>query len=151
MASTSYLARVIYRDGDTGAYTRLCDAKTIGSPIGSPNLVEITSLENSIQTYLEGIKTSDAIEVTANLETADYVALEALKGKTLEFIFLYGSDGLGGVLKVKRSGTVTVAPNDVGGNDEALEMTITITPSTDAVVVTDTVTSADGKSFTVGV
>lgn len=149
MATSSYLARVIYRQGSSGDFKLLCPAKSIGSPMGTPNTIEITDLEMDTQSFIEGIKTSDAIEVTANLDNEVFTAINALKGETLEFIFLYGSDGLGGALKVKRSGTVTATPNDVGGVDEVLEMTVTITPSTQAEVIDATVTSTDGKTFTV--
>jgi len=149
MATSSYLARVIYKKSGDTDYKLLCPAKSIGSPMGTPNTIEITDLEMDTQSFIEGIKTSDAIEVTANLDNAVFTEINALKGETLEFIFLYGSDGLGSALKVKRSGTVTATPNDVGGVDEVLEMTVTITPSTQAEVIDSTVTSTDGKTFTV--
>lgn len=150
MATSSYLARVIYKKASDSDYKLLCPAKSIGSPMGTPNTIEITDLEMDTQSFIEGIKTSDAIEVTANLDNAVFSTINALKGETLEFIFLYGSDGVGGALKVKRSGTVTATPNDVGGVDEVLEMTVTITPSTQAEVLDSAVVSTtDGKNFTV--
>lgn len=53
MASTSYLARVIYAEfegdikGDvdfTGTYKLLVKAKSIPAPVGAPNTVESTTL-----------------------------------------------------------------------------------------------------------
>lgn len=149
MATSSYLARVIYKKAGDSNYKLLCPAKTIGTPIGTPNNIETTTLEDGTQTFIEGIKTSDAIAISANLDNDLYTSINALKGQKLEFIFLYGSDGVGGALKVKRGGTVTVTPNEVGGTDTVLEMTVTITPNTDAEVIDATVSTDDGVNFTV--
>lgn len=54
MASTSYLARVIYKshaDNETdfaGNYNLLVKAKSIPSPASAPNTVESTTLEDRI-------------------------------------------------------------------------------------------------------
>lgn len=54
MASTSYLARVIYRahvedeESFAGTYNLLVKAKTIPSPASAPNTVESTTLEDRI-------------------------------------------------------------------------------------------------------
>ena len=76
MASTSYLARVIFKehvDGEgavdfAGTYKLLVRAKSMPAPVSSPNTVESTTLEDPSQTFEMGIKTSDAKEVTGNLE-----------------------------------------------------------------------------------
>lgn len=65
MASTSYKARVIYKehseDGFTGSYKLMVAAKSISAPVSAPNTVESTTFEDDSQTFLMGIKTSDAI------------------------------------------------------------------------------------------
>lgn len=152
MASTSYLARVIYREhaegGYAGQWKLLVRAKSIPSPIGTPNNVESTTLEDSDQTFEPGIRTSDSLAIVGNLEKTYYDALDDLEGKELDLMFLYGTDGVGSVLKVARSGKVVVSPNDIGGVDEILEMTVTVTPSSSAKKVTDDVTVTDGKDGT---
>ena len=45
-------------------------------------------------------------------------------------------------------GTATATPNDVGGNDEILEMTVTVIPSTASELVTDKLTVVDRKDGT---
>lgn len=64
MASTSYLARVIYKEhtdsGDatdfSGDYKLLVRAKSMPSPVSAPNTVESTTLEDDTQTYEMGIR-----------------------------------------------------------------------------------------------
>lgn len=156
MASTSYLARVIVKehteDGNfEGDYKLLVRAKSIPSPVSAPNTVESTTLEDDTQTFEMGIKTADTREITGNLEKEYLQAVNALEGKKLDILHLYGTDGVGGVAKYAYVGQATATPNDVGGTDEILEMTVTVVPNTASVECTDnfTVTDNGDGTFTV--
>lgn len=158
MASTSYLARVIYReheenDGEWAGsdWKLMLRAKTIPSPSSAPNPVESTTLEDDTQTFEMGIKTTDSKEFTGNLEKDDFKALLDVEGKKCQIMQLYGTDGLGGVAKSCYMGQITPTVNDVGGVDEILEMTATVVQNTAPKWVTDefTVTTTDGKTFIV--
>lgn len=158
MASTSYLARVIWKehvDDETtfaGTYKLLLAAKTIPSPVQAPNTVESTTLEDDAQTFEMGIKQSSSREVTGNLTKDDLDALDAEAGKKLDIIHLYGTDGLGSVAKYAYVGEVVAIPSDVGGVDSILEMTAIIVPNTAAQKVTDNYTvtyNASTGEFTV--
>lgn len=152
MASTSYLARVIYKEhsgeGFEGTYKLLVRAKSIPSPVSAPNTVESTTLEDDTQTFEMGIKTSDAKEVTGNLEKEYLDNIDKLNGKKIDIIHLYGTDGLGGVAKYAYVGQAVATPTDIGGNDEILEMSVTIVPNTVAKKVTDELTVVDNKDGT---
>ena len=156
MASTSYLARVIFKehttDGDfEGTYKLLVKAKSMPSPVSAPNTVESTTFEDDSQTYEMGIKTSDSKEVTGNLEKEYLDAIEDLAGKKIDIMQLYGTDGVGGVAKYAYVGQATATPSDVSGVDGILEMAVTIIPNTAAKKVTDEyeiVDNGDG-TFTV--
>lgn len=153
MASTSYLARVIYKEHTTdgewaGTYKLLVKAKSIPAPVSAPNTVESTTLEDDAQTFEMGIKTSDAKEITGNLEKDYLDGIEELNGKKLDIIHLYGTDGIGGVAKYAYVGQATATPSDVGGADEILEMAATIIPNTAAKKVTDEITVVDNKNGT---
>ena len=142
MASTSYLARVIFKehttDGDfEGTYKLLVKAKSMPSPVSAPNTVESTTFEDDSQTYEMGIKTSDSKEVTGNLEKEYLDAIEDLAGKKIDIMQLYGTDGVGGVAKYAYVGQATATPSDVSGVDGILEMAVTIIPNTAAKKVTD--------------
>ena len=152
MASTSYLARIIYKehseDGFAGTYNLMLKAKSIPSPTSAPNTVESTTLEDPAQTYEMGIKTSDAKEFTGNLEKEDFDRLLELEGKKCDIIQLYGTDGVGGVAKSAYVGQITPTVNDVGGVDEILEMTATVVQNTVPKWVTDELKVMDNKDGT---
>lgn len=159
MASTSYLARVIFKehtDGEgavdfAGNYKLLVKAKSMPAPVSAPNTVESTTLEDDAQTFEMGIKTSDAKEVTGNLEKEYLDAIDDLEGKKIDIMQLYGTDGIGGVAKYAYVGQAVATPTDIGGSDEILEMAVTIIPNTAAKKVTDdyTVTDNGDGTFTV--
>ena len=156
MASTSYLARVIYKEhsdsGDatdfSGTYKLMVKAKSMPSPVSAPNTVESTTLEDDTQTYEMGIKTSDSKEVTGNLEKEYLDAIDGLSGKKIDIIQLYGTQGIGEVAKYAYVGQAIATPTDVGGTDEILEMSVTIIPNTAAKKVTDDFDVVDNKDGT---
>lgn len=159
MASTNYKARVIYKEHtDTGAttdfagtYNILVNAKSMPSPVSAPNTVESTTFENDTQTFEMGIKTSGSKEITGNLEKEHLERIDALAGKKLDIMQLYGTDGIGGVAKYVYVGQAIATPSDTSGADGILEMTVTVIPNTSAKLVTDdyTVTDNGDGTFTV--
>ena len=156
MASTSYLARVIYKEhsdsGDatdfSGTYKLLVKAKSMPSPVSAPNTVESTTLEDDTQTYEMGIKSADSKEITGNLEKEYLDAIDDLDGKKIDILQLYGTQGIGEVAKYAYVGQAVATPTDVGGTDEILEMSVTIIPNTAAKKVTDDFTVVDNKDGT---
>lgn len=152
MASTSYLARVIYKEhseeGFAGTYKLMLRAKSIPSPTSAPNTVESTTLEDDSQTFETGIKTSDAKEFTGNLEKEFFDELLKVEGKKCDIIQLYGTDGIGGVAKSAYVGQITPTVNDIGGVDEIIEMTATVVQNTTPKWVTDELTVVDNKDGT---
>lgn len=156
MASTSYLARAIFKEhtdsGDatdfSGTYKLLVKAKSMPSPVSAPNTVESTTLEDDTQTFEMGIKTSDSKEVTGNLEKEYLDAIDELAGKKIDIMQLYGTQGIGEVAKYAYVGQAIATPTDVGGADEILEMSVTIIPNTAAKKVTDDFTVVDNKDGT---
>ena len=153
MASTSYLARVIFKehstDGDfAGSYNLLVKAKSIPAPVSPPNTVESTTLEDDSQTFEMGIKTSDAKEITGNLEKEYLENISDIGMDKIDIIQLYGTDGIGGVAKYAYVGQCTAAPSDVGGADEILEMSVTVVPNTAPKLVTDELVVVDNGNGT---
>ena len=153
MASTSYRARIIFKehseDGDfEGVYKLLLKAKTIPAPVSAPNTVESTTLEDDVQTYEMGIKTSDSKEVEGNLEKEYLDAIDELGRDKIDIMHLYGTEGLGEVAKYAYVGQATATPGDVGGVDEILSLIATIIPNTAAAKVTDDFTVVDNNDGT---
>lgn len=153
MASTSYRARIIFKEhseeGDfEGVYRLLLKAKTIPAPVSAPNTVESTTLEDDVQTYEMGIKTSDSKEVEGNLEKEYLDAIDELGRDKIDIMHLYGTEGLGEVAKYAYVGQATATPGDVGGVDEILSLIATIIPNTAAAKVTDDFTVVDNNDGT---
>lgn len=158
---TSYLSRVIYKihqedaqTGDTvftGTYKLMMRAQSMPSPTAPPNPVEITDFEDDSQTYTLGIKTSDAKEITGNLDKIYFDQLLADEGKQVDIMQLYGRDGVGGLAKSAYVGQFTPTVNDLGGVDEVIGMTCTVVQNTSPVWVTDdfVVTDNGNGTFTV--
>ena len=156
MASTSYLARAIFKEhtdsGEAtdfaGTYKLLVKAKSMPAPVSAPNTVESTTLEDDAQTYEMGIKKSDAKEINGNLEKEYLDAIDKLAGKKIDIMQLYGTQGIGEVAKYVYVGQAVATPTDVGGVDEILGMSVTIIPNTAAKKVTDDFTVVDNKDGT---
>lgn len=151
MASTTYLTRVIYKTHGTaltGTYNLLLAAKSVPAPVEAPNTVESTTFEDDTQTFEMGVKQSGSKEITGNLSKNDLDAINGLSGTNLDIMFLYGTDGVGGVAKYLFQGAVTATPSDAGGVDEILEMTATVVPSTVPELVTDDYTIVDNGDGT---
>ena len=156
MASTSYLARVIFKEhtdsGEAtdfaGTYKLLVKAKSMPAPVSAPNTVESTTLEDDAQTYEMGIKKSDAKEINGNLEKEYLDAIDKLAGKKIDIMQLYGTQGIGEVAKYVYVGQAVATPTDVGGVDEILGMSVTIIPNTAAKKVTDDFTVVDNNDGT---
>ena len=155
-ASSSYLVRAIVKEHSAsqtnfaGTYNLLCKSKTMPSPVGSPNPLEATTFEDDSQTFVEGIKTADAQEITGNLEKEYLQTINGYGKKELDIFYLYGTDGVGGVAKYVRTCTVIATPSDTGV-DEVLEMTVTVTPTSSAEEVTDDYTVTDNGDGTFAV
>ena len=156
MASTSYLARAIFKEhtdsGEAtdfaGTYKLLVKAKSMPAPVSAPNTVESTTLEDDAQTYEMGIKKSDAKEINGNLEKEYLDAIDKLAGKKIDIMQLYGTQGIGEVAKYVYVGQAVATPTDVGGVDEILGMSVTIIPNTAAKKVTDDFTVVDNNDGT---
>lgn len=152
MASTSYLARVIFKEhsgeGFEGTYKLLVKAKSIPSPASTPNTVESTTLEDDTQTFEMGVKQSGTKEISGNLEKEYLDAIDNLAGKQIDIIQLYGTDGVGGQAKYAYVAQAIANPTDIGGVDEILGMTVAVVPNTAATKCTDELNVVDNKDGT---
>ena len=114
--------------GSGSTYTKLVDIKDFPDLGGSPEMLETTTLSNSMQTYIEGIQSSEALEFTANYTKAEYDTLIGLKGGEESFAVYFGDTGADGIFYFK--GYLSVRVNG-GGVNEVVGMTISIAPSTE--------------------
>ena len=80
MAARSTYGIYLMHKGTGDTYTKLIDIKDFPDLGGAPEMLETTTLSDSMQTYIEGIQSADALEFTANYTKEDYTKLNALKG-----------------------------------------------------------------------
>lgn len=126
MAISTYGVQLMSK-GTGSTYTKLVDIKDFPDLGGAPEMLETTTLSDGMQTYIPGIKSSDALEFTANYTMADYTKLTALTTEQ-SFAIYFGKDGADGKFYFK--GTLSVRVNG-GGVNEVVGMTISIAPSTE--------------------
>ena len=134
MASSTYKTFLMKKG--SSAYEKLVDIKDFPDLGGSPEMLETTTLSDSMQTYIEGIQSSDALEFTINYDLSTYETLLAMKGVETEFSVWFGGSEVGGVVtptgdegKFNFKGYLSVRVVGKGVN-EVKEATISIAPST---------------------
>lgn len=134
MASSSYMTFLMRKTAST--YEKLVDIKDFPDLGGAPEMLETTTLSDSMQTYVEGIQSLDALEFTINYDLETYTTLSEMKGVETEFAVWFGGTETGGVVtptgsegKFNFKGTLSVRVVGKGVN-EVKEAIISIAPST---------------------
>ena len=137
MASSTYKTFLMKKGtGENATYTKLVDIKDFPDLGGAPEMLETTTLSDSMQTYVEGIMSSDALEFTINYDKATYTTLNGLKGTETEYAVWFGGTESNGVLtpdgsdgKFEFKGYLSVRVVGKGVN-EVKEAIVSIAPST---------------------
>ena len=122
--------------GGSTTYEKLVDIKEFPDIGGAPEMLETTTLTDSMQTFIPGIQSSDGLEFTANYTKTDFTTLNALKGTETQFAIWFGGTESGGEVtpdgsdgKFAFKGLLDVFVTG-GGVNEVVDMTISIAPST---------------------
>ena len=126
MARSTYGIYLMHKASE-GEYTKLIDIKDFPDLGGTPEMLETTTLSDSMQTYIPGIQSLDGLEFNANYTKADFTKLKALEGKDESYAVYFGEKGDDG--KFEFNGSLSVFPVG-GGVNEVIGMTISIAPST---------------------
>lgn len=115
-----------YKVGDK--YDDLVDIKTFPDMGAAPQTIETTTLSDTAQTFIMGVKTSAPMEFTANYDPAGYDKLIGLTGKEQDFALYFGKDGENGIFEWKGELAVWVVG---AGANAAVDMKINIVPTTE--------------------
>lgn len=134
-AYSTYQTYLMYRTASTGSYDKLVDIKDYPDMLPDPNMLDATTLSDSMEKQIAGIKRmGDGYRFTANYTPANFTKVKALEGHQYDYaLWLGGSttgepDGHNG--KFAWKGDVRVGfPGK--GVDEVQDMNITAIPSTD--------------------
>lgn len=134
----SFLMKGTTSSGTT-TYEKLVDIKNYPDMGGSPELLETTTLSDSMQTHIFGIQQNDTKEFTCNYVKSDYSDIKALEGVEQDLAVWFGGTVADGVAtptgedgKMSFKGYVSVYVN--GGDVNAVrEMTVSVAVSTPIV------------------
>ena len=126
MAISSYNAKLMHFKGST--WQQLIPVKTTPQLGGAPEQLETTTLDDNMQTFINGIQTAEAMTFTANYDSDKYDELKLLEGKTEKYAVWFGNNGDGSEGKFSFNGQLSVYVNETSVNS-VVEMTITINPS----------------------
>ena len=134
MAISTFKSFLMHKKSST--YEKLVDIKSFPDLGGSPELLETTTLSDSMTTNIMGIQSLDALEFECNYTKEDYTKLKALEGQTQDFaVWLGGTEASGTVTptgsdgKFEFKGQLSVFVNG-GGVNEVVNMTVSIAAST---------------------
>ena len=134
MATSSYKSFLMYKN--SGEYEKLVDIKDFPDLGGAPEMLETTTLSDSMQTYIEGIQSQDALEFNINYELETYEKILAMKGTETEFAVWFGGTEAGDVVtptgtegKFNFKGYISIRVTGKGVN-EVREAVLSIAPST---------------------
>ncbi len=103
------------------------DIKNFPDLGGAPELIETTTLSDSMQTFINGIQSAGEMAFTCNYTKADYTAVKADEGKELYYALEFGENGDEGVFVWQGEHSVYLTGGEVNG---VVEMVISIAPST---------------------
>lgn len=141
MAIASYGTFLMKKTGST--YAKLVDIRDFPDLGGAPEMLDKTTLTDTIQKFINGIKSNDALEFNANYDKADYRTINALKNTDVELSVWFGGTESNGELtptgaygKFDFTGQLSVRVTGQGVN-EVVGMAITVAPSTDIVLQAD--------------
>lgn len=109
----------------SAAYETLVDIKAFPDMGAAPQTIETTTLSDTAQKFIMGVKTTVPMEFTANYDPADYDKLIALTGEQ-DFALYFGEDGANGIFEWKGELTVWVVG---AGANAAVDMKISIVPT----------------------
>lgn len=130
-------SRIIYRkktketgaqDYWAGTYKLLMRAKSIPSPFGAVNMVDTSTLEDTIETQELGRRSAGSMEVSGAFEKKYKDELAAIEGEMLDMCIMYGTNGKGSEGICAFIGTESFAPDEA--TDDHLTGTATISVST---------------------
>ena len=130
MAVSTYKSFLMVENAST--WEKLVDIKSYPDLGGAPELLEATTLSDSMTVNILGIQTLDALEFECNYTLADYTKLKEMEGTDKKFAVWLGGTEAAGVVTPTGSdgkfvfpGQLTVYVNG-GGVNEVRNMTVSI-------------------------
>ena len=137
MASSTYKSFLMHKVSEK--WEKLVDIKSYPDLGGTPELLETTTLSDSMTTNIMGIQSLDALEFECNYDLTEYTKLKEMEGQDKKFaVWLGGTESAGVVTptgvdgKFEFDGQLSVYVKG-GGVNEVRNMTVSIAASTPIV------------------
>lgn len=134
MAISTYKSFLMVKNSTN--WEKLIDIKSFPDLGGAPELLETTTLSDSMTTNIMGIQSLAALEFECNYTLEDYTKLKEMEGEAKEFAVWLGGSEVGGTAtptgsdgKFEFGGQLSVYVNG-GGVNEVVNMTVSIAAST---------------------
>lgn len=128
MAIATMHTYLMYKATAQATFTKLVDITEFPDLGGDPERIDVTTLSNTSRVYIQGVKDTTDLEFKANYTKTDYETINALTGTHSFAVYFGDTSGTDGIFSFDGEIAVKV---DGGGVNEAVTMTITITPSTE--------------------
>ena len=133
---STYKTYLMYRTTTAVSYSKVIDITSFPDLIGTPERIDITSLSDAQRVYIAGIQDRDDMTFNANYTAENFTAVHDLEGHIYEYALWFGATGDVGSEEPDGSDGVFEWTGDIragvsgGGVNEAVQMTVTCTPST---------------------
>lgn len=134
MAVSTYKSFLMHKVSEK--WEKLIDIKSYPDLGGAPELLETTTLSDSMTTNIMGIQSLDALEFECNYTLEDYTRLKEMEGTDQEFAVWLGGTESGNTVtpdgsdgKFEFAGQLAVYVTG-GGVNEVRGMTVSIAAST---------------------
>lgn len=133
---STYKTYLMYRTTTSGSYAKVIDITSFPDLIGTPERIDITTLSDAQRVYIAGISDRDDMTFNANYTVNNFKAVHDLEGHIYEYALWFGATGDvgsetpdGSEGKFEWTGDIRAGVSG-GGVNEAVQMTVTCTPST---------------------
>ena len=129
MAGGRSTINTVLKSGATAeSLTKLCRIKSYPQLGGEPEQIETTDMEDTMQTFVDGVQQMETMQFTINYEKDTYDAIKARIATDKFFQLEFGASGVDGIFSWQGKISAFVNEGEVNGVREA---TITITRSTE--------------------
>lgn len=124
--AVSTINTVLKAGAAKASLAQLCKIKSYPDLGGTPEQLETTDLEDTMQTFVEGVQSVDSMEFTANYTKESYEKVLESAGTEQKYQLEFGDAGADGIFSWTGTHSVRVTGGEVNG---VREMVITCTPS----------------------
>ena len=111
-----------------GSTIKNVDIKSFPDLGAAPNMIECTTLSDSVQKFVEGVTPMAAIEFTANYDSTLFGELKGMENQQNTYSVTFGNNGANGSFEWTGSHTAIVAG---GGVNAVLDMRLSVLPDSE--------------------